>query len=156
MCDIPNDIAMDDHTVETPPIDTLQAEKVDAMQSEPSIGEAVLDISVAGASPASQSLSQVGNKGRVARQMGSTSVPAIQKSVEVRRAKVPCKELNIDRCMDYGQSRLIDWDHVVEVKQDLLANLPEGRLQLLFSDHKGMGMLRRDSINAIGSVACPV
>ena len=29
---------------------------------------------------------------------------------------MPRKELKIDRCMEYGQSRLIDWDHVAEVK----------------------------------------
>ena len=54
----------------------------------------------------------------------SSTVLAIQNYVEVRRAKVPLKELKIDRCMEYGQSRLIDWDHVAEVKEDLLANPP--------------------------------
>ena len=33
---------------------------------------------------------------------------AIQNYVEVRRAKVPRKELKIDKCIQYGQSRLID------------------------------------------------
>ena len=71
------------------------------------------------------------------------------------------KQLKIVRCMEYGQSRLIDWDHVAEVKQELLANPPDGRLQLLVWatmawDDKGMGMLRRNSINVIGCVACPV
>ena len=61
----------------------------------------------------------------------STSVLAIQKYVEVRITKVPRKELKMDRCMKYGQSRLIDWDHVAELKEDLLANPPDGRLQLL-------------------------
>ena len=48
-------------------MDTLEAEKVDALQSEPSVEEGVQDSTSAGASQASQSLSQVGNKGRVAR-----------------------------------------------------------------------------------------
>ena len=134
MCDIPNDIAMDGNTAETPAMDTLEAEKVDALQSEPSVEEAVQGSTVAGASQASQSPSQVGNKGRVARKMGcikgSSSVLAIQNYVEVRRAKVNRKELKIERCIEYGQSRLIDWD-VAEVKEDLLANPPDGRLQLL-------------------------
>ena len=88
----------------------------------------------------------------------STSVLAIQNYVEVRIAKVPRKELKIDRCMEYGQSRLIDLDHVAEVKEDLLATPPppDGRLQLLVWDDKGMGLLRRNSINVIGYVACPV
>ena len=86
----------------------------------------------------------------------STSVLVIQNYVEGRGTKVPCKELKIDRCMEYGQSRLIDWDHVAEVKQDLLADPPTGRSQLLVWDDKGMGMLRRNSINGIGYVACPV
>ena len=30
--------------------------------------------------------------------------------------------------MEYGQSRLIDWDQVAEVKEDLLANPPDGLL----------------------------
>ena len=56
---------------------------------------------------------------------------ANQNYVEVRRAKVRRKELKVDRCMEYGQSGLIDWDHVAEVKEDLLAKPPDGRLQLL-------------------------
>ena len=36
------------------------------------------------------------------------------------------KELKIDKCMEYGQSRLIDWDHVAEVKEGLLASPPDG------------------------------
>ena len=96
-------------------MDTLEAEKVDALQSKPSVEEAVQGGIVAGVSQASQSPSQVGNKVRVARKMGSikgsTSVLAIQNYVEVRRMKVPRKELKIDTCMEYGQSRLIDWDH---------------------------------------------
>ena len=70
MCDIPNDIAMDANTGETPAMDRLQAEKVDALQSEPSVEEAVKDSTVAGASQASQSRSQVENKSRVARRTG--------------------------------------------------------------------------------------
>ena len=38
---------------------------------------------------------------------------------------MPRKEPKIDRCMEYGQSRLIEWDHVAEVKEDLLANPPQ-------------------------------
>ena len=160
MYGIPNDIAMDGNTGETPAIDTLEAEKVDALQSEPSVEEASQGSTVAGASQASQSPLQVGSKGRVARKMGnikdSTSVLAIQNYVEVRRAKVPRKELKIDRCMEYGQSRLIDWDHVAEVKEDLMATPPDGRLQLLVWDDKGMGLLQYNSINVIGYLACPV
>ena len=160
MCDIPNDIAMDGSTVQTPAMDTLEAEKVDALQSEPSAEEAVQGSTVAGASHASQSPSQVGNKGLVARKMGSikdsSSALAIQNYVEVRRAQVPRKELKSVRCMEYGQSRLIDWNHVAQVKEDLLAKPHDGRLQLLVWDDKGMGMLRRNSINVIGYVAYPV
>ena len=71
MCDIPNDLAMDRNTAETPAMDTLEAEKVDALQSEPSIEEAVQGSIVVGASQASQCSSQVANKGRVARMMGT-------------------------------------------------------------------------------------
>ena len=110
--------------------------------SEPSVEEAVQGSTVAGASRASQSPSQVGNKGGIARKMGSiqdsTSVLAIQNYVEVRRAKVPRKELKIDGCMEYGQSKLIKWFRVAQVKEDLLANPPEGRLQLLVWDDKGL------------------
>ena len=141
-------------------MDTLEAEKVDALQSQPSVEEAVQGSIVAGASQASQSPSQVGNKGRGARKMGSikdsTSVLAIQNYAEVRRTTVPHKELKIDRCMVYGQSRLIDWDHVADVKDDLLANPPNDRLQLLVCDDKGMGVLRCNPMNVIGYVACPV
>ena len=38
------------------------------------------------------------------------------------------KELNIDRTIEYGQLWLMVWDHVAEVKEDLLANPPDGRL----------------------------
>ena len=76
---------------------------MDALQLDPTIDEVVQGSTVAGASQASQSPSQVGNKGRVARKMGSikdsTSVLAIQNFVDVRRAKVPRKELKIHRCM---------------------------------------------------------
>ena len=71
MCDIPNDVAMDGNTAETPAMDTLEAEKVDALQSQPSVEEAVQGSTVARASQASQSHSQVGNMGRVARKIGS-------------------------------------------------------------------------------------
>ena len=160
MCDIPNDNAMAGNTAETPAMETLEAEKVDALQPEPSVEETVQGSTVARASQASQSPSEVGNKGRVTRKMGcikdSTTVLAIQNYVEVKRANVPRKELKIDRCMEYGQSRLIYWDHVVEVKEDLLANPPDGRLRLVVRDDKAMGLLRRNSINIIGYVACPV
>ena len=122
MCDVPNDIAMDGNAGETPAMDTLEAERVDALQPEPSIDKAVQGSTVAGASQASQSPSQVGNKSRIVSKMcsikDSTSILAIQNYVEVRRTKVHRKELRIDRCMEYGQSRLIDWDHVAEVKED--------------------------------------
>ena len=153
MCDIPNDIAMDGNAAETPAMDTREAEKVDALQPEPSIEEAVQGRTVARASHANQSPSQVGNKSRIARKMGSnkdsTSVLAIANYVEVRRTKVHHKELKIDRCMEYGQS-VIDWDHVAEVKEDQLVNPPDGRLQLLVWDDKGMGMSRCTSINVTG------
>ena len=66
------------------------------------------------------------------------------------------KELKIDRTMEYGQSRLIDWDHVAEVKEDLLANRPDGRLQLLVWDDKGIGMPLRNLISVTGYFDCPV
>ena len=76
---------------------------------------------------------------------------------------MPRKELGIDRCMEYSQSRLIDWDHVAEVKQDLLANPPDGRLQLLGWDDKGMALLCHNSMNSChlhvvlnGQYACGV
>ena len=50
MCDIPNDIAMDGNAGETPAMDTLEAEKVEALQPEPSIEEAAQGIIVARAS----------------------------------------------------------------------------------------------------------
>ena len=78
-------------------MDTLEAEKVDALQPEPSIEEAIQGNIVAGASQASQSPSQVGNKSRVARKMGSikdsTSVLAIAIFVEVRRMNVHRKKI---------------------------------------------------------------
>ena len=90
------------------------------------MGEAVQGSTVARASQASQSLSQMGNKSRVTRKMGSikdpTSVPAIANYVELRRTKVNRKELKIDSTMEYEQSWLIDWDREAEVKEDLLAN----------------------------------
>ena len=66
------------------------------------------------------------------------------------------KKLTIARCMEYGQSRLINWDHVAEVKEDLLANPRDAPLHLLVEDDKGMGMSRRNSINVAGYFACPV
>ena len=55
MCDIPNDIAMDGNTAETPAMDTPEAEKVDALQSQPSVEEGIQGSTVAGATHASQS-----------------------------------------------------------------------------------------------------
>ena len=81
---------------------------------------------------------------------------AIANYVELRRTKVNRKELKIDKTMEYGQSRLIVWDHVAEVKEDLLANPCDGRLQLVVWDDKGMGMLLRYSINVTGCFACSV
>ena len=73
---------MDGNTGETPAMDTLEAEKVGAPQSDPSLEEAVQSSTVARTSQRSQSPAQVGNKGRVARKMGSikdsTSVLPIQ------------------------------------------------------------------------------
>ena len=69
---------------------------------------------------------------------------------------MPRKELKIDGCMEYGQSRLINWNHVAEVKEDLLGNPPDGRLKLVVWDDKGMGMSRRNSISQPATLACPV
>ena len=100
MCDIPNDIAMDGNVGKTPAMDTLEGKKGGALQPEPSLEEDVRGSTVAEASQASQSPSQVRNKCRVARKMGSikdsTSVLAIQNYVEVRRTTVNRKELKID------------------------------------------------------------
>ena len=52
MCDIPNDITMDGNAGETPAMDTLEAEKVDAPQLKPSIEEGVQSNTVARASSA--------------------------------------------------------------------------------------------------------
>ena len=52
--------------------------------------------------------------------------------------------------MAHGQSRLIDWDHVAEVKEDSLANPRDGRLRLLVWEDKGMGPLFSNSINVMG------
>ena len=41
------------------------------------------------------------------------------------------KELKIARTKEYEQSWLIDWDHVAEVTEDLLANPLDGRLQFV-------------------------
>ena len=125
MCDIANDIAMNGNLGETPAMDTREAEKVDALQPELSMGEAAKGNTIDGAGQANQSPSQMGNKSRVTRKMDSikdsTSVMAIANYVELRRTKVNRKELKSNRTMEYGQSRLIDWDHVAEVKGDLFA-----------------------------------
>ena len=153
MCDIPNDTAMDGNLGETLAIDTREAEKVHALQPEPSMGEGVHGTTVAGASQASQSPSGV------IRKMGSikdlASVLAIANDVELRRTKVNRKALVIYRCMEYGQSRIIGWDHMAKVKEDLLAHPLEGRLQLVVWDDKGMGMPLRNWINVTGYFACP-
>ena len=67
-----------------------------------------------------------------------------------------CKELKLDRYMEYGQLRLIDWDYVAEVKEDLLANPRDDRLRLVVLDDKGLGTARRNSINVTGYFACSV
>ena len=153
MCDILNDIAMDGNAGETSAMDTLEAEKVDTLQPEPSIEVAVQGTTVAGASPASQSPSQMGNKSRLARKMGSikdsTSELAFANYAELRQTKVNRKELKIDRTMEYG-------DHVAEVKGGLLASPSDGRRQLLVWDDKRMRMSRRNWINVTGYFACPV
>ena len=84
-----------------------------------------------------------------------TSVLAIANYVELRRTKVNRMEWNIDRTMEYGQSRLIDWDHMAKVKEVLLGNPLDGRLQLLVWDDKGMGMPLRNSINVVGVLCLP-
>ena len=65
---------------------------------------AVQGSSVAGAIQASQSPSQMGNKSRVTRKMGSikdsTSVLAMANYVDSRRIKVNRKELTIDSTME--------------------------------------------------------
>ena len=160
MCDIPKDIAMDGNPGESLGMDAQEAEKVGALQQEPSMGKAVQGSNVAGASLASQSPSQMGNKSRVTRRKGSikhrTSVLAIASYVELCRSKVNRKELKMGRLMEYGQSRLIDCDHVVKVKGDRFANTSDGRLQLLVWDDKGMGMPLCNSIDVTGCFACSV
>ena len=157
---MPNDIAMDGNPGETPATDTQEAQKVDSLQPEPSMREAVQGTTVARASQVSQPPSQMGNTSHVTRKMGSikdsTSVLSIANYVELHRTKVNRKELKIDRTMEYGQSRLIDWDHVAKVKEDLLANPPDGQLQLLGWDDKGMGMPLHNLINVTDYFACPV
>ena len=69
---------------------------------------------------------------------------------------MPGKELRIHRYMGYVQSTLMDWDHVAEVKEDLLANPLEGRLQLPIWDDKGMGTSRHIAINVTGYLARPL
>ena len=128
MCDIPSNIAMDGNLGGTSAIDTRKAAKVDTLQPESSMAEDVQGSTVVEASQASQSPSQMGNKSRVTRKMGSfkdsTSVLAIANCVELRRTKVNRKELKIDKTVEYGQSRLIDWDREAEVKEDLFAKPP--------------------------------
>ena len=88
MCSLPNNITMAGNASETRAMDTLEAEKVHALQPEPSMEEAVKGSTVARASRASQPPSQVGSKSRVTRRMGSikdsASVLAIANYVEVR------------------------------------------------------------------------
>ena len=62
---------MDGNLGETPAMDSREAEKEDALQPEPSMGQAVWGSNVAWASQASQPPSQMGNKSRVTRKMGS-------------------------------------------------------------------------------------
>ena len=64
------------------------------------------------------------------------------------------KELKIDRTMEYGQSRLIDWDHVAEVKEDLLAKPPDGRLHLLGRQRYGNVGLQFDQRNGLLCLPC--
>ena len=79
---------MDGNAGETLAKDTVEAVKVDELQPKPSIEEAVRGSTVAGPSQASQSPSQMGNKSRVTRKMGSmkdsTSVLAIANYAELR------------------------------------------------------------------------
>ena len=88
MCDLPSDIAMDGNLGETTAMDTHEAEKVHALHPEPSMGEAVQDTTVAGASQASQSPSQMGYITPVTREMGttkdSTGVQAIANYMDLR------------------------------------------------------------------------
>ena len=104
---------------DTPGMDAREAEKAGALQPKPLIGEAVQGGIVVGANQASQCPSQMGNKSRVTRRMGSikdsTSVLSIANYVVMHRTKVNRKELKIDITMECGQSRLIAWH--------LLANL---------------------------------
>ena len=160
MCDIPNDIAMDGNLGEPPAVDTREAEKVDALQLKLFHGGSCTGHQGCWGQQANQTLSRMGNKSRVTRKMGSIkesrSVQAIANCVELRWTKVNRKELKIDRTMEFGQSRLIDWDHVAEVKQDIVANPPDSRLQLLVRDDKGMGMPLPNSIHVTGYFACPM
>ena len=84
------------------------------------MGEAVQGGTFAGASQTSQSPSLMGNNSGVKRKMGSikdsTIVLDIAAYIELRRGKVNSRELKIDRTMEYGQARLLVWDHVAEVK----------------------------------------
>ena len=70
----------------------------------------------------------MGAKSRVTRTTGSindsTTMLTISIYVELRRTKVKRKELKIGSTMEYGQSRLVDWDRAADVKEDLLANPP--------------------------------
>ena len=139
-------------------MDTREAEKVDALQPEPSMGEAGQHCCWGQVSKSIPS--QMGNKSLVTRKMGSikdsTSVLVMANYVESRRTKVNRKELKIDRTMEYGESQLIDCDHVADVKEDLLANPADGRLQLLVSEDKGMGMPLHNSISVTAFFACRV
>ena len=92
MCDTPNDIAIDGNLGETPAIDTREAEKVDALQPKPSMGEAVPGSFVVGASQASQSPSQMGNKSQVTRKMGSIKDSTIKCTAQCKLRAVALDE----------------------------------------------------------------
>ena len=83
---------------------------------------------IMGARPASQASQAVPKPPRTIRRMGSiresSSVLSNANYVELRRIKVNWNELRIDRTMQYGQSRLIGWDHVAGVKEDVLPPPP--------------------------------
>ena len=101
-----------------------------------------------------------GAKPRVAGRMGnvkdSTRVLSIANEVGLRRTKVTMKKLNIDESMEYGQSQLLGWDHLAEVKEDLLGKPLDGRLLLMVWHAKGRGPPLHHSIDVMGWFACPV
>ena len=57
-----------------------------------------------------------------------SSLLSIVNYAEMRRPYVNHKELKIETTMEFGQSRVIGWDHVVEVNADVLAKPSVGRL----------------------------